>query len=287
MSEKNKSIVFMILLIIPLIISIIFMGLGFSRPIRSDTDNNITIMTYNIHFGVGMDDKLDLERLAQNILIENPDIIGLQEVENGRFTSQGVDMALWFATRLGMYYMYYPSVNDAAFGIALLSKFPIIYSETFDLPSLQLERVLIHGKVQINTTFAIDVFVTHLGLNSSDDVDYQENQTAQVDMILSIVSTIPGPKILMGDFNMVDNNSNIVWISQTFNDTWKDVNPISTQGSFPSYPFAEPEHRIDYIFATNFSTIVDSHIVTDMIPTVYAPWEYGSDHLPVVTTLTY
>ncbi|MHA1230841.1 MAG: endonuclease/exonuclease/phosphatase family protein [Candidatus Helarchaeota archaeon] len=287
MNLVNKKIIFSALLILPLIFSLIYMGIGLNRPLTTGNDKQIKIMTYNIHFGVGMDDKMDLERLAQNILIEDPDILGLEEVENGRFTSQGVDMALWFATRLGMQYVYYPSVNDAAFGVALLSKYPIIYSATYDLPSLQLERVLIHGRIRINSTFTLDVFVTHLGLNETENVEYQENQTAQVETILSITSSITGPKILMGDFNMLENNSNIQWITKTFNDTWRDFNPLSTQGSFPSYPAPVPGNRIDYIFATNFSSIVDSHIRTDMIPGVYAPWEYGSDHAPVITTLTF
>ncbi|TFF90599.1 MAG: hypothetical protein EU548_02160, partial [Promethearchaeota archaeon] len=107
-NKKTRKNILLVILIIPLLISIFFTVIGLSRPIQADKDNQITIMTYNIHFGMGMDDKLDLERLAQNILLEDPDIVGLQEVENGRFTSQGVDMALWFATRLGMYYRYYP-----------------------------------------------------------------------------------------------------------------------------------------------------------------------------------
>jgi len=80
---------------------------------------------------------------------------------------------------------------------------------------------------------------------------------------------------------------NIVWIKQTFNDTWREMNPISNEGSMPSYPIAEDGYRIDYIFASNFSSIIDSRIVSDMIPGINVPWEFGSDHLPVVTTLKY
>lgn len=37
-------------------------------------------MTYNIHVGVGMDKKLDLQRIAEVINRERPDLVGLQEV---------------------------------------------------------------------------------------------------------------------------------------------------------------------------------------------------------------
>jgi endonuclease/exonuclease/phosphatase family metal-dependent hydrolase len=281
LANKSKKIIIMLLFLIPLIFTLVYSGIGFSRPItEGDDDNQITIMTYNIHFGVGMDDKLDLERLAQNILTENPDIIGLQEVENGRFTSQGVDMSLWLATRLNMYYRYYPAVSESAFGVALLSKYPILESNTYDLTSIQLERVLLHCKVQINLSFNLNVFVTHIGLDN-------ENQTKQIEEILQITNPITDAKVLMGDFNMWENDSNIEWIKQTFNDTWRDYNPLSNEGSFPSYPVARTYNRIDYIFATNITSILDSHIVSDMLPSIHEPWEFGSDHLPVVSTLIY
>jgi endonuclease/exonuclease/phosphatase family metal-dependent hydrolase len=38
-------------------------------------------MTYNIHVGVGMDKKLDLQRIADVINHEKPDLVGLQEVD--------------------------------------------------------------------------------------------------------------------------------------------------------------------------------------------------------------
>ena len=281
LSKKNKKVVFTLLLLVPLVFSIIFMGVGNLRAISVGDESQITFMTYNIHFGVGMDDKVDMERLAQNILTENPDIIGLQEVENGRFTSEGIDMTLWFANRLGMYYRYYPAVNNEGFGVAILSKFPILETNNYDLTSIQLERVLLHCKIQINITFSLDVFVTHLGLDN-------ENQTLQIQEILSYTNLITGPKILMGDFNMNNTNPNInVSLYEKFNDTWWEVNGPSTEGSFPSYPIAEDGNRIDFIFATNFSSIVDSHIVSDMISGMHVPWEFGSDHLPVVSTLTY
>ena len=282
LSVKNKKSILTVLILLPLVISLIFMGIGLNRPISAATfDGEITIMTYNIHFGVGMDDKVDLERLAQNILLENPDIVGLQEVENGRIISQGVDMALWLALRLGMYYRFYPAVNDAAFGVAILSKFPIVETNRYDLTSIQLERVLLHCKLQINATFVLDVFVTHLGLSN-------ENQSRQVQEILAFTDLITGPKILMGDFNMNDTNPIInTDIYNKFNDTWRIMNPISNEGSFPSYPGPELGNRIDYIFATGYSDIIKSEIITSMIDGIHEPWEFGSDHLPVVSILKY
>ena len=177
MNKKPKSIILMILFFIPLISSFIMLGIS-EFPKTAPSKSEIKFMTYNIHFGQGMDDLLNLERIAQNILTEDPDIIGLQEVENGRITSQGVDMAFWLAKRLNMMdYFYYPAANEHAFGVALLSKFPIKSVCGTQIPAILQERVLIHGVIKINSTLDIDVFVTHLGIR-------EENNSAQIDYIL-------------------------------------------------------------------------------------------------------
>ncbi len=281
MMAISKKMAVIILLIVPLAVSIVFSAL----PIAVNTPNfnathQVTFLTYNIHFGVGMDDRLDLERIVQNILVADPDIVGLQEVENGRITSQGVDMAQWIARALGMYYYYYPAVNEHAFGCVLLSKYPIVNVTAYQLPTIELERVLIHGKIQLNTTFAIDVFVTHLGLED-------DNTTAQIEFILSKTSQISGPKVLMGDFNLYDNTPQIGNVTLIFNDTAKEFNPLDPGDTFPSWPAPQAGNRIDYIFATNYTSIVNSYVITDMIPSVNAAWEFGSDHCPVTTTLQY
>ena len=49
----------------------------------------LKIMTYNIHVGVGMDKKLDLQRIADVINQEKPDLVGLQEVDRGVKRTEG------------------------------------------------------------------------------------------------------------------------------------------------------------------------------------------------------
>jgi hypothetical protein len=51
----------------------------------------LRVMTYNIHVGVGMDKKLDLQRIADVINREQPDLVGLQEVDRGVKRTEGKD----------------------------------------------------------------------------------------------------------------------------------------------------------------------------------------------------
>ncbi|NVM55832.1 MAG: endonuclease/exonuclease/phosphatase family protein [Candidatus Helarchaeota archaeon] len=281
MSLTNKKIIVIVLLIIPLVVSIVYSVIPIQVSTPTFDDNQVKFMTYNIHFGVGMDDKLDLERIVQNILVEDPDIIGLQEVETGRITSEGIDMAQWIARALGMHYYYYPALNEHAFGCALLSRYPIVNVSAWDMPTIIWDRVLIRGTIRLNNSFWIDVFVTHFGLS-------KDNRTAQAEFVLSKISLISRPMVLMGDFNLNDSTPEIGSIISVggFNDTAKDFAdpnpPGNTSSSWPA-----PDGRIDYIFAKGFTLINNSHVVDDMIPGVHAAWEYGSDHLPVVTTLQY
>ena len=284
--NKNRRIIFISLFCTPLILSFVMFGIS-ELPIESPSPKNeFKFMTYNIHFGVGMDDLLNLERLAQNILSEDidPDIIGLQEVENGRMTSQGVDMAFWLAKRLNMYYFYFPAINEHAYGLALLSKYPIISASGYQIPSISLERVLIHGVVRINETLEIDVFVTHLGL-----IDWDENMAAQVNFVVQKTNEVneTSKKILMGDFNLEYDSSQIAPVRTYFDDTLVEFLGLPRPMTFPSINlFDESTSSIDYIFATGYKNIVDSHVITDFSPG-NNPAEFGSDHLPVVATLTF
>lgn len=118
--KKLYRIIALILFFTPLLSAFLMFGICEFPGEAQTAQTEFKIMTYNIHFGQGYDDKLNLERIAQNILTEDPDIIGLQEVENGRITTQGIDMARWLSNRLNMYFFYYPAENEHQGGCALL-----------------------------------------------------------------------------------------------------------------------------------------------------------------------
>ncbi|MHA1488711.1 MAG: endonuclease/exonuclease/phosphatase family protein [Promethearchaeota archaeon] len=279
--KKEFKILVMGLFFVPLIFSLITYSLS-EIPVNTVPKYQLKIMTYNIHFGQGYDDKLDLERLAQNILSEDPDILGLQEVENGRITSEGIDMATWMAERLNMYHFYYPAENEHQGGVALLSKYPIKSASGFKVPSISSQRVLVHGVIIVNQNLELDVYVTHLGLWGWD-----EDMMVQVNFVLNTISATStcSQKILMGDFNLEPNTPEIAKIKTWFTDTG---GLYPRPRTFPSYKlYVIPDETIDYIFARGYKTIDDSHVVTDYIPESDTPAEFGSDHRAIVSTLTF
>jgi endonuclease/exonuclease/phosphatase family metal-dependent hydrolase len=66
----------------------------------------LRVMTYNIHVGVGMDKKLDLQRTAEVINAEHPDLVGLQEVDRGVKRTEGRDEIAELAKLTSMNYAF-------------------------------------------------------------------------------------------------------------------------------------------------------------------------------------
>lgn len=281
--KDPKKLISYGLILIPLVVAIIFAGMEAipSTPPEYQDGQELKIMTYNIHFGQGMDDLINMERIAQNILTEDPDILGLQEVDNGKVTTQGIHMAYWLANRLGMNYYYYPAENKHTLGCAILSKFPLEGGKGYDIPSLSIKRVMVYSQVIISSELTLDVFVVHLGI-SGEDVLAQAKYV--VDVLESDASAAT-PTLLMGDFNKEADSPEIQEITKILDDTSEGFNKPPT---FPSYDlYGTQEETIDFIFASGHDSVVDSYVVQDFHVNVEGPAEYGSDHLPVVSILTF
>src|SRR5215470_13997983 len=71
----------------------------------------LRVMTYNIHVGVGMDKKLDLQRIADVINKERPDLVGLQEVDRGVKRTEGKDEIAELAAMTRMDYAFAPNLD--------------------------------------------------------------------------------------------------------------------------------------------------------------------------------
>src|SRR5687767_9252619 len=88
---------------------------------------SIRVMTYNIHVGVGMDKKLDLQRIADVINKERPDLVGLQEVDRGVERTQRKDEIVELASLTKMEYAFAHNLDyqGGQYGVAILSRFKI------------------------------------------------------------------------------------------------------------------------------------------------------------------
>ena len=66
-------------------------GVLLRRRRDAELPREIRVVTYNIHHGEGMDKKFGLERIAKLLMAEKPDIVALQEVDQGTKRASRVD----------------------------------------------------------------------------------------------------------------------------------------------------------------------------------------------------
>ncbi len=225
---------------------------------------NITVMTYNIQSGFSANNRFDLDRIAQVIEQQQPDVVVLQEVSRGWLVTSSVDEVLWLSHRLNMNYAFGPNSDDGLWGNLVLSRAPITSVEKVQYTETQnLKRSVL--QVQI-TTQAGDIWVlaTHL----DDPRNAGAVRLAQANQLVNVWSH-HSPALLMGDMN-ADSGDPVI---QTFRaagliDLGQNLGPDQTTSS--------DGRRIDYIFSTPDIGLSDIRALN----------VWTSDHRPVVARVT-
>ncbi|WP_233881276.1 endonuclease/exonuclease/phosphatase family protein [Virgibacillus halodenitrificans] len=237
----------------------------------------VNVMSYNIHHGVGLDGKLDLNRIAEVIEDAEADIIGIQEVDRYYGArSDFQDQAKELAKILGYHYVYGANLNLAPaegreenrqYGTGILSKYPIIDSENILLNSFGNEqRGLLRAKINVRGVH-VNFYNTHLGLTVNERV-------AQVEEINNVKNIFPGPSVLVGDLNAEPNSEEFQLLlnNGNFVDTFADEDEEDAN----TFPVIDPIKRIDYILTSPHIEYSDQEVIDTQ----------ASDHLPLVTELT-
>src|SRR5258705_2928987 len=149
-------------------------------------------MTYNIHVGVGMDKKMDLQRIADVINQEHPDLVGLQEVDRGVKRTQGVDEIAELArmTRMEFVFAHNLDYQGGQYGVAILSRYPILKTDhRMYLNKRETERrgmIRIEVKVGSQT---LSFVTTHL------DYQFEDGRIFEAGQLLNFLKAKPGPMI--------------------------------------------------------------------------------------------
>lgn len=223
---------------------------------------SLTVMTYNLHQSFGMDNKLDLREVADTIRQADPDIVGLQEADAGRVPSLSVDQVLWLSRSLNMYSVYGPSWGNT-YGVALLSKYPILSHERHLLVSEEQQRACLEARIDVGGR-TLTFFSVHLGLNP-------EERHRQLDELLVYTTRAPSPKILVGDLNAYPDSQEIDRVLEQFEHSFA----IAGTGDGYTSPADTPMQTIDYIFVSPDIEVLSAEVIPAL----------ASDHLPVVAEI--
>ncbi|MCJ1909710.1 endonuclease/exonuclease/phosphatase family protein [Planococcus ruber] len=249
----------------------------------------LKVMSFNIAHGMGMDNRVDLERIAYIIEQSETEVIGLQELD--RYfdeRSSFIDQVEWLSKRLGMYAAFGANLDfepleaerpRRQYGNAVFSKYPIKYVENHLLTEVESpfapseQRGILEAVIEVDGTY-LSFYNTHLSLK-------EEQLQLNVDEILSIMDKSQFPKVLTGDFNANPEQPQLNRFRNALNDVFADVE----EGKSFTYPaphqdgsdgvMLKPITRIDYIWTDSAMPPKQASVIETS----------ASDHLPIVAEL--
>ena len=240
-------------------------------PLTAQAKKTVRVMTYNIHVGVGMDKKLDLQRIADVINRERPDLVGLQEVDRGVKRTEGKDEIAELAALTQMHFAFAPNLDyqGGKYGVAILSRLPI--KNTVHLMFENKREAERRGmlKVEVDVGGLIVNFVTtHL------DYQFEDGRLFETEQLMKNLEVIKGPLIVVADLNDTPDGSAYKLMRTLFDDAWI---VSRAKGDGFSYPADKPVKRIDHIFyRTSAGVRAKKARVVETL---------ASDHVPVVATI--
>lgn len=234
-----------------------------ARPLR--------VLTYNIHHSEGRDGVFDLNRIASVINAADPDLVALQEIDQGTERSgANVFQLNQLATLTGMSGYFGKTIDyqggEYGNGVLLAADITALQFQNHAMPSPNggearrvMELRLQYAEGDFTRSF--DFFATHLDHNNVG------NREAQVTFINELVDASNTPAIIGGDFNLRDNTS----AYSTLMDEWEDptvANPGISQ--------------IDYVFyrgQDQWSVVQQASFI------INSTTQQASDHFPLLTVL--
>ena len=229
----------------------------------------LSVMSYNIHHGEGMDGKIDIERIAKVISKENPDLVALQEVDKNCTRSGNRDMAAELGELLGMQHIFRKAMDfqGGEYGLAILSKLPIMETSLYQLPKGDEPRCALEVKVKIgNYPKPVSFICIHNSWNS------EVIRIKQVKELLKLLGELDHPVLLAGDFNAKRKDESMQLLKHAY---WTILNSQSKK----MFDSAVPDSQIDFFVISNFPyTSAESLVVDETI---------ASDHRPIFAEIIF
>lgn len=246
----------------------------------------VRVVSFNIQHGTDDRGRPALDRVGAVLAGLRPDLVGLQEVDQGFGERSGwADQAAVLAERLGLEAVFLPTITRGrgGYGNAILSRFPVLEADLGPLPTRDTEedRAVIRALVE-TPDGPLHMLNTHLNHLPWDGAGRERQLTAIGRFVKRLRTSSPAPVVLTGDFNAPPGRGELVPLRRVLNDAWTAVNgPFARlswlYGRAPggTFPSIWPVRRIDYVFVS-----------PDLVPVAaFVPGGRASDHRPMVVDL--
>ncbi len=223
------------------------------HPINDGTSpvTSLTVMTYNVQQGNNETGEKNYENQLEIILNSGADIIALQECDTARIGLGNNDIVQYLATKLDYYSYYGPKTVTGTYGTAILSRFPITYTESLFSYSHKDETGTAYAIIEINGE-EFHIFSSHPDGNASNHLDHMN----------AIIDKVTGESltnvISMGDFNTRPYSEYYNISVAVLNDAWIMQYPtgIDTFGN-------NMTRRIDYIFISPELAVENAWVIPE------------------------
>lgn len=218
----------------------------------------VTLLSYNIRNGRGMDEKTDYKRTADVISKQKPDIVAVQEVDNKTTRSQKTDVLAELAQHTGMMGTYAKAIDyqGGEYGLGILSREKPLKVERISLPGREEKRVLLTAEFK-----AYVIMATHFSLT-------REDRLASLEIAAKEAKKYKKPVFLMGDLNFSPKDEEMSVLEKNFT--------VLNDKEQKTFPAPRPRGCIDFIavYKTDKNPVkVTSREVVDE--------PKASDHRPV------
>ena len=236
------------------------------------------LLIYNIRYAIGMGNSTaallpgakylfsrskTLDQITNFIKAQNPDIVGLLEVDTGSVRSGGVNQAEMIAKTIGHYSSYECKYGEDSVGhvLPILRKqanaflaAPRIHGERFHYFDTGIKRLII--ELELND---VAIFLVHLSLK-------YRHRHVQLRHLYELVNGSEKPVIVAGDFNTFWGENEIFLFMKA-----AGLRSANSDG-IPSYPSRTPRMELDFVLYSEGISVRDFSI----------PNVTFSDHLPLL-----
>jgi endonuclease/exonuclease/phosphatase family metal-dependent hydrolase len=246
-----------------LMVAALTLSLGWSQP------DGLRVASYNIKHGRGNDNVVDLERTARVLRALTPDIVGLQEVDDLATRSGGVPQAERLGQLLGLQHAFgrFMDFQGGAYGMAILSRHPIVRTHSVRLPDGNEPRVALAVEVQLPGGRRLTLVNVHF-----DWVDDDRFRFAQAEALTKYLDALTTPYVLLGDFNDEPASRTLALFKG------RALEATKPEGDRFTFSSVKPEKEIDFIFAAPAAAwrAREVRVITEPL---------ASDHRPVLAVL--
>jgi len=216
------------------------------RPLPEAPSPTLRVMAYNVQQGRSKDGERAHAEQLREMARMRPDVIALSEIDGARIANGNSDIVRYFADRLRMRTFYGPSPSSGTFGVALLSRYPIMDARVFYLPSPGEQTAAIEALISAGGA-RYRVVVAHLGNNG----DWAQ-QSAILERIRE--RTRPGERaVLMGDFNFNAYSEQYRATTAELDDAWSIAEGRVTEPGAPAAP-----SKVDHVFVSRGTRVLAS-----------------------------